>query len=291
MMRPDHIGLLGFIVAMGMSLLFYGFGDLVPAPAGDSPSARRPAAIAPEPAPDTARRQGRAPLPGASPLDPTVDVALGQKGNSVGSAFSVGDGVWLTARHVVDGCNRFGILTGARKGEAGRELIFQPNADLALFRTRSKAPALAVESGGLSLGEAGFHLGFPRGQPGAVESTLLGRVTIRQSGRYRTREPGIAWAEKQRIPDFDGSLGGISGGPVLDADGRVVGVQVAESRRRGRIMTSDPATLAALLEKAGVRAVRSGGAVSRPIDQTRLAAVGEQLRQGLTVAKVVCEAG
>ena len=49
-----------------------------------------------------------------------------------------------------------------------------------------------------------------------------------------------------------GSLGGLSGAPVLDKDGEVIGVVSAESPRRGRIYTVTPENLQTYLAKTPV---------------------------------------
>ena len=92
-------------------------------------------------------------------------------------------------------------------------------------------------------------------------------MTLRSRGRYRFEEPAIAWAEIARVPNFSGSLGGISGGPVTDRDGRVVGHRrrIAAARR----ITTSPETLQAYVGALGVppapthRAAKSPRKISR----------------------------
>src|SRR5690606_10600428 len=102
---------------------------------------------------------------------------------------------------------------------------------------------LAVEAP-LRQGQRAFHPGFPQGAPGEVTSRLLGRETLRISGRGARDEPVLAWAEVGRTDGLAGTLAGLSGAPAVDRQGRVIGVTIAEAPRRGRIYTTAPDTLA-----------------------------------------------
>ena len=74
---------------------------------------------APPPPPKGADPLGEA-LGPASPFDPSVVVDVPDKtGPAAGTAFSIArTGVWLTARHVVDGCRRAAIVVGPGTGVA-----------------------------------------------------------------------------------------------------------------------------------------------------------------------------
>src|SRR3546814_9708697 len=65
-------------------------------------------------------------------------------------------------------------------------------------------------------------------------SELIGAARARR-GAGQDTQPVLAWAEHARIPMGDGTLSGISGGPVFAEDGHVVGVNSAATDRRGRI--------------------------------------------------------
>ena len=120
-----------------------------------------------------------------------------------------------------------------------------------------------------------------------VHANLLGRVRLRSRGRYNFEEAALYWAERQRVPAELRALGGLSGGPMLDDQGRVVGVLVAASQRRGRVTTTHPYTAARLLNEEGV--VPAGGA-RRRLSAGNFSRVGERLRRDLVVAKVFCQA-
>ncbi len=240
--------------------------------------------------PPVAGRRGETLKP-PSAADPTILINIPvEKRSSIGTAFSIDPrGVWLTARHVADSCRRIYILVRPRQGMRVVSVYIHPRADLALLRTRKGAPNLTFGQAALRLGQAGYHFGFPKGQPGAVTSTLIGRRVMRVRGRYATDEPVVAWAERDRVPFSDGGLGGISGGPALDANGNVIGVTVAGTKRRGRVYTTAPSSIRAALRAARVTPPSTATATAHP-DARNFVTVGAALRAKLTVAKVLCYA-
>jgi len=255
----------------------------------DRPGSRRPP---PPPIRDIGPEESRgaAALARPSPRDRAFIIETGPRGNSVGTAFAVrDDGVWVTARHVVDGCDRGGLVVERRRAILVNRVQTHPNADIAVLWVNRRAPALSISREVLRERQAGFHFGFPQGQPGQVSSTLIGRRNMRTTGRYRQTEPVIAWAERRRVPGTE-ALGGISGGPAINAAGEIVGVVVAASRRRGRVFTTAPAILDEMLRMAGVSA---RGQPSARLDTQgpksgNFVAYGTALRSQLTVAQVVC---
>ena len=55
------------------------------------------------------------------------------------------------------------------------------------------------------------------------------------------------WIETQRRPRSLDQMGGISGGPIFNNEGSIVGVHVANSVRRGRAFSVDEYAIAWLL--------------------------------------------
>lgn len=250
---------------------------------GDSePDPRRPPVERVVPAP---QYPSVPPLRGGSRQVVTIDV--GEKENSIGTGFSVGPGWWLTARHVVDGCDVVGIVTGPRRGVRAHRVHLHPDADLALLEIPTERKIFPFATTSLQRNQAGYSVGYPQGQPGAVYATLMGQLRMRSVGRYRIEEPVVAWAEKRRIPNDLPALGGLSGGPMFDVTGAVVGVLVAASDRRGRVMTTAPSSMAALIAAHNVDVQRGGGDVA--FSGRDLPAIGKRLRGSLRVAKVVCQ--
>ena len=225
----------------------------------------------------------------ASPFDPSVTVDVPDRaGPSTGTAFSVASsGVWITARHVVEGCRQAALVVGEGVGVAAATRI-DPIGEAALLSTEGGAPALPLDlAAPLREGELAYHPGFPQGRPGEAVSRLIGRENLIVRGRGARTEPVLVWAEVARSAGLQGSLGGLSGAPALDARGRVVGVTIAEAPRRGRIYTTTPETVQHLLAESRTPLPVTPSAAAS-ITPDNYGKVAETLRRNLRVAQVAC---
>jgi S1-C subfamily serine protease len=237
--------------------------------------------VAPAPGPAAG-----APLAPASLFDPAIWVNAPSAGLGAGTAFSVADrGVWLTARHVVEGCRRAVIVTAPGRGVAA-EVRLSAQRETAVLITRGGAPALPIaQAVVLRRGLEAFHPGFPRGRPGEAASQLVRRATLWVGGHGLRAEPVLTFAEFARRPGLRGALTGLSGAPALDASGQVLGVTVAEAPRRRRLYTTTPSSLRAALAEAGVTPFVSAG---QPVTPASYDSVADGLRARLSVAEVEC---
>jgi hypothetical protein len=104
---------------------------------------------------------------------------------------------------------------------------------------------------------------------------------MRVKGRYRTNEPILAWAEAGRSNGLTGSLGGLSGGPVLDKDGEIIGVVAAESIRRGRVYSVAPRNLRAVINE-------NKAYKARMISLKSYGLQADEYRRNRQIAQVVC---
>lgn len=229
-------------------------------------------------------------LQGPSEFDPQVLVEVGPVTSGVGTAFAIdAAGWWMTARHVVDACDEVGLVVSRGAAVAVDEVRVAEFADLALLKTRRAPQSLELdrEEADLRLGQTAFHMGFPQGRPGEAASRLIGRERLIARGRYTLDEPVLAWAEVGRTEGLFGTLSGMSGGPAFDSTGRVVGVTIAESARRGRIYTAAPASILQLLQ---VNDLEPSGQPAGKLDLTSYGPEADRLRRELSVAQVICVA-
>ncbi|MFZ2995662.1 S1 family peptidase [Sphingobium sp.] len=185
-------------------------------------------------------RSPRRPLPQWSDEQFVIENRDQNPADSMGTAFAVDrDGAWLTAEHVTHGCSRVGLEEDGYARPVSR-VIESGEADAALVRDGLPVDtALPLSSRVPPTGSTGYHMGFPAGAPTLVVSQLIGTANARR-GRSAVTQPVLAWAETSRVPSGDGTLSGISGGPIFAEDGHVVGVNSASTDRRGRILTTAP---------------------------------------------------
>ena len=221
-------------------------------------------------------------LPGESPRDTTVLVEMDGPSSGIGTAFAVDkSGTWLTARHVVDSCDEVGLNLGGGKVIRASSKISR-NTDIGVLKTKWKRQPLPSDvSSRRRIGEHGYFFGFPQGKPGEAVASLLGRHRLMVRGRYRSEEAILAWTEIGRTRGLRGSLGGMSGGPVLDLDGEVIGIVAAESPRRGRIYSVAPKSIKEVLPS-----IVTEGATAVSDESYGLAA--DRLRRSRRIAQVIC---
>lgn len=220
-------------------------------------------------------------LPSDSPRDDIVLVDVAPRQSGTGTAFSINaDGLWLTARHVVDSCDRVALRVGIGRAVPVTTQIIQ-NSDLAVLRSEwSRKPLPADLENQRQLGEVGYFIGFPQGKPGEVVGSLIARSRMKVRGRYTNDEAVLAWSELGRSRNLSGSLGGLSGAPVLDKDGEIIGVVSAESPRRGRVYSVAPRYLRGIITDPGTGV--------EPLSLESYGMSADKLRRDRRVAQVIC---
>jgi serine protease Do len=265
-----------------------------------SQEATLPEWLEPEPQPlpgkgrDSGQRyDGRTLLPPPSPYDDRTIVEAEAPRNWIsGTGFAIArSGVWFTARHVVIGCDQVVVLDkNGRAAAKARVIHLADNADVAIVRTTGGPTPLALDldESDMKLGMPAFHVGYPQGKPGEVTSKLIGRELMVTKGAWQGREQTLAFVETGRTAGLVGTLGGLSGGPAFDAQGNVIGITVAESPRRGRIVTTSAASLTRALGETGVQ---PEGLPQPDVSGRDFVSSANRLRADFKVVQLVCVRG
>lgn len=178
----------------------------------------------------------------------------GRRG-AIASAVVWQDGLVVTAAHVFRRTPAAATLVGAEGASLEATLVgIDSSTDLAVFRTVGDSALPAVVAGDAASVRAG-HLAIAVGRSGDGDLVASAGLVNRASGPWHTWLGGAI----DRLIRLDGGVyDGLSGAPVADANGAVIGIATsALSRHYGVVV---PASTVSRV----VAALASGGRVARP---------------------------
>ena len=171
----------------------------------------------------------------AETAGPAVVRVSGGRRPSSGVVWSA-DGVILTTEHAVRRDDDIVVTLSDGRELAATLVGRDPGTDLALLRVQ--AGGLPVpgwrETDGLKVGQVVLALGRPG-------RTIRARLGILSAVGQEWRVPGGGRIDRYLEPDIEPAFG-FSGGPLLDAEGRAIGLNTA-GLRRGLVLTIPTATL------------------------------------------------
>lgn len=135
------------------------------------------------------------------------------------------DGVVLTNNHVVEGGEEFRVVFGDDRKLEAKLLGTDEKADLAVLKIESSETFPFAEIAGdreAQVGEWVLAMGNPKGIGHTVTAGIVSAV-----GRN-----GLGVAEFEDFIQTDAAINpGNSGGPLVDLDGRIIGINTAIARR------------------------------------------------------------
>ena len=220
---------------------------------------------------------------------PAVKIPIDKRTSpGTGTAFKIGFDTWVTARHVVEGCLDVLVLQ-----EKVTNIIIPFSSDLALLKTkpfesRTDQKFNSDIKKSTRPGQEGFSIGFPTGKPGQAYLIFAGYVKMIQTGAYNLNEPVRMWVERQRQPKRLDMMGGISGAPIFDSDGNILGVHVANTVRRGRAFSVSEESLSDLINRSESVESFEGISFKNSFNVKNYGTIANTLRAGKLIAKISC---
>lgn len=135
-----------------------------------------------------------------------------------------GEGVILTALHVVDGAEAITLTFAGGETTAGHVVEEQPREDIAMVQAEQvpddAAPAV-LGNPSLAVGSEAYAVGSPYGLFGSLSAGVV-------SGHDRTFRLPDSDITVSGLIQFDAAVNpGNSGGPLLDRAGHVIGIVIA----------------------------------------------------------------
>lgn len=160
----------------------------------------------------------------AQQASPTVVLVEHERGSGSGVVIRR-DGVILTNEHVVRGTRTVRVTFGDGRQVEGQVLGRDPSVDVAVVRVPvDNAPVAPLgDSDRLLVGQTAVAIGNPLG----FERTLT-------AGVVSAVNRAIPGSQLDQLIQTDAAIGpGNSGGPLLDSQGRVIGINTAVIRAQG----------------------------------------------------------
>jgi putative serine protease PepD len=151
----------------------------------------------------------------------TFIVADTPEGQATGSGFVVSkDGLIVTNDHVVDGASQVQVKIGTSdKAQAATVVGADPSRDLALLKVDAvNLPTLSLgDSSSVSVGDPTYAIGNPFGLDHTLTTGIVSALQRNLQAPDGAKISGAIQTDAALNP-------GNSGGPLLDADGEVIGV-------------------------------------------------------------------
>jgi Do/DeqQ family serine protease len=151
----------------------------------------------------------------------------GHEVQSLGSGVVISkDGYILTNNHVVEGADEIRVALVSGREYTAKLVGVDPDTDLAVLKISAGdlPPAVLANSSKIRVGDLAFAIGNPFG---VGQTVTMGIVSA-------TERTGFGITEYEEFIQTDAAVNpGNSGGPLIDAEGRVIGINTAILSRSG----------------------------------------------------------
>ena len=211
--------------------------------------------------------------------------------SSSGTAFYLGNNLWMTARHVINECKEV-YLKNDNKNSFIEKILIHPNSDLALFSNNNLIPEKFEI--GKEISKFVFSSGYQAGKPGDVALEFAGFMAM-EARSYNILEKHSIYAVLEKNPRNLLSFGGISGGPAFDSSGNINGVVVAEFTRRGLLGVVGIDLINWLLSASNkhsdflnINSNTEFNLINLEINKKNYLKKGAELRRNKSISKVIC---
>jgi serine protease Do len=216
----------------------------------------------------------------------------GQVERGLGSGVIVSpDGYVLTNNHVIEGADEVSVSLAGGRELAARIVGTDPRTDVAVLKVEGQGLAHATlgDSDQLRVGDVVFAVGNPLG---VGQTTTMGIISATGRSNLRLIEQGY-----ESFIQTDASINpGNSGGALVDAQGRVIGINtviISTSRGNIGIGFAIPVNLAENIMRSLIEtgAVARGflGVDTQDLDDALAEAFGVDSRIGVVVREVLPE--
>jgi serine protease Do len=148
-----------------------------------------------------------------------------QSQGSRGSGFFIDpEGYILTAQHVIDKAKEIEVRTAVGQRLAARLVVADSQLDLALLKVQSEPDFIVLslgDSDGIQVGDLAVVFSYPFGRESSMSLGIISRAgkTYPESAAY------------DFIQTDAGAYPGVSGGPLINSQGHVVGMITMASER------------------------------------------------------------
>ncbi|WP_395090411.1 S1C family serine protease [Armatimonas sp.] len=217
-------------------------------------------------------------------VSPAVVLIKTESGLGTGVVIDGKQGLILTNAHVVGRSAQVGVRLKSGQQLMGRVLRASREIDIAVVKVSSPTPLPAAplaDSDRLEVGQTAIAIGNPLGLEQSVTTGIVSAVNRRLSER---QEQGFIQTDAAINP-------GNSGGPLLDSQGRVIGINTAVLRAEGAegLGLAIPITVA----QDYARKIIAGAQVQRTYLGIQYVGINEQLARTyqLPVSRGVLIAG